>query len=383
MEVIPKKVIIVAGEASGDMQAANLVAAIKKVDPSIQFFGLGGEKMQQAGVTLLFNLADLAVVGFVEVLKNLKKIKQAFSLILEKADEIKPDAAILVDYPGFNLRLAKELKKRNIKVIYYISPQIWAWGLNRVKLIKQVVDKMIVVFKFEEELYQKFGVDATFVGHPFLDTVKPQTPKEEFLKNIGLSKDKQTIGLMPGSRRREVELHLPIMLKSAKLIQEQFKDAQFLVIKSTTVARQIFDKLLEISDFPCKITENASYNPMNGCDFLLIASGSATLEAAILLKPMVIIYKVSFLTWAFLKFMLKIPYVGLVNVIAGRKIVPECLQFDAAPEKISREMNKILASAEEIKKIKIDLENVRKSLGSEGASQRAAEAVVNFIRQAS
>ena len=379
MEITAKKIIIVAGEASGDMHAANLVSAIKKINPRIEFFGLGGKRMEQEGVALLFNLADLAVVGFVEVLKNLKKIRQAFSLILKKAEEIKPDAAILVDYPGFNLRLAKALKKRNIKVIYYISPQIWAWGLRRVKLIKKVVDKMIVVFKFEEELYKKFGIDALFAGHPFLDMINPTISRDNFLKSNGLSADKLTIGLMPGSRERETETHLPIMLESAKLIYKDIPNSQFMVIKSPSVSQDIFDKLLNRYSMPLKRIENVSYDSINACDFVLVASGSATLEAAILLKPMVIIYKVSFLTWVFLKFMLKIPYVGLVNVVAGRKIVPECLQFGATPKRISEETNRILSDQIELSRIKIDLSKVREKLGEKGASNRAAKEIVDII----
>jgi lipid-A-disaccharide synthase len=379
MAITLRRILIVAGEASGDMHAANLVKAIKEINPQIEFFGLGGSQMQQAGVKLLYNLADLAVVGFVEVLKNLKKIKSAFSLILNKADELKPDAAILVDYPGFNLRLAKELKKINIKVIYYISPQIWAWGLNRIKLIKEVVDKMIVVFKFEEELYKKFGIDAVFVGHPFLDIVKPDISRDELLQSYSLAKNKLTISLMPGSRVREVTTLLPLMLKSAKLLQEKLHDLQFIIIKSSSVSKEIFDKLLDNQNQEFKIIENKTYNCLDASDFVLVASGSATLEAAILQKPMVIIYKVTLLTWIFLKFMLRIPYVGLVNVVAGKKIVPECLQFKATPKRICSNILEILNSPERTNQIKADLAKMRNSLGTEGANARAAAEIVDFI----
>lgn len=381
MEIVKKKILIVAGEASGDMHAANLVLAIKNINPQIEFFGLGGKKMQQAGVDLLFNLADLAVVGFIEILRNFRKIKQAFSLILKKADEINPDAAILVDYPGFNLRLAKELKKRNIKVIYYISPQIWAWGLKRVNLIKKVVDKMIVLFKFEEELYQKFGVDAFFAGHPFLETVTAQLSRQDFLKNYALPPgEKQIIGLMPGSRKIEVLTLLPLMIKTAQLLNQEFRNTFFLVIKSQNVPQDLFDKFLSGSGLPYKIIENQSYDCINACDFVLVASGSATLEVAILQKPMVVIYKVSILTWVFLKFMLKIPYVGLVNVVVGRKIVPECLQFKATPKNIFAEIKNILISPEKMNQLKNDLQQVKESLGATGAAKRAATLITNMIR---
>lgn len=370
-----KRIIVVAGEASGDLHGANLVKALRELDPQLEFFGLGGEKMQQAGVKIFSNLVDLAVVGFVEVFKNLRKFRQIFSCILAKVNEIKPAVVILIDYPGFNLRLAREIKKRNIPLIYYISPQVWAWGGRRIRLIKQVVNKMLVVFKFEEELYKKYNIDVSFVGHPLLDVIKITKTKDETLNELGLPKNKLIISLLPGSRLKEVERHLPIMLATAKEVYQKIKDVQFLILKSATLPRELFEKHLKDS-FPLKLIEDKTYDCLNISDFALVASGTATLETAILGVPMIVIYKVSFLTWLTLKSLIKISNIGLVNVVAGRKIVPEFLQYNARAKDISRELVWLLENPKRLAQIKTDLQMVRDKLGSPGASQRAANLIL-------
>ena len=374
-----KKIIIVAGEASGDIHAANLVNAIHRLNQDIRFFGLGGTKMKEADVELFWNLTDLAVVGFIEVIKNLGKFRQIFLDLLNKVDQIKPEAVILIDYPGFNLRLAKELKKRKIKVIYYICPQVWAWGTNRIKKIKRYVDKMIAILKFEEELYYNAGIDVSFVGHPLLDIVWPTQSKEEFLKDNDLSSDNLTICLLPGSREKEIQRIFPTMLQTAKIIYEQIRHTQFMVAKSHTLAQDIFTKHMKNFNLPIKIIENNTYNCLNACDFAIVSSGTATLETAILKKPMVILYKIAFLSWLFLKNMVKIPHIGLVNVIASKKIVPEYTQYNCKAKKIAAEVLKILTNKERYAKIKSDLEEAIRLLGSPGASIRAAKIILELI----
>jgi len=374
-----KKIIIVAGEASGDIHAANLVKAIRNLNQDIRFFGLGGIKMKEADVELFYNLTDLAVVGFVEVIKNFNKFRRIFLDLLNKIDEIKPHAVILIDYPGFNLRLAKELKKRNLKVIYYISPQVWAWGINRIKKIKRYVDKIIVILKFEEELYYNAGVDVSFVGHPLLDIVSPTQSKEEFLKNNNLSDNNLTICLLPGSREKEIQRILPIMLQTAKMLHEQICHIQFLVIKSHTLSQEIFTNYIQNYKLPIKTIENNTYNCLNACDFAIVASGTATLETAILKKPMVILYKISFFTWLLLRHMVKIPYVGLVNVMAGKKIIPEYIQYNCLAKKIAPAVLEILTNKETCAKIKSDLETVNSLLGSPGSSNRAAKIILDLL----
>ena len=362
------------------MHASNLVAAIKKIKPEISFFGLGGEKLQQQGVRLYYNIVELAVVGIFEILKNLNKFKRIFDGLLKEADREKPDLAILVDYPGFNIRLAAELKKRNIPVVYYISPQIWAWGEKRINTIKKVVDLMIVVFKFEEGLYRKNSVPACFAGHPLIDTVKTTISKDAFNNKIGAIPEVLTISLLPGSREKEVKTLLPIMLESAKLIHRDLnKDAQFIILRSKTVEENIFHQIIKKHPLPVRIITDMTYDGLGSSDFAIVASGTATLETAILGIPMVILYKVSTLTYLYIKALIKIPYIGLVNVIKGEKFVEEFIQYNAKPEKIANYICNILNNEQKLNKIKQGLKDVVLNLGGKGASEKAAEAIMKFL----
>jgi lipid-A-disaccharide synthase len=374
------KVLIVAGEASGDLHASNLVKAIKNIRPQIEFFGLGGEKLKETDVNLYFNLVELAVVGFIEVLKNLTKFRKIFTGILKEVDKVKPDLAILVDYPGFNLRLAKELNKRHIPIIYYISPQVWAWGASRIKTIKKIISRMIVVFQFEEELYKKYEVPVSFVGHPLLDVVKADISKEDLFRSLRLDLNNFTFALLPGSREKEVTCLLPIMLETASLLYKYLgNNIQFLVLRSASVKEEIFNKILKRYSFPIQIVSNMTYNGLAASDFALVASGTATLETAILAKPMVILYKVSFITWAYLKLIIKIPYIGLVNVVRKEKFIAEFIQYDARPKKIADYIARIIKDNTKITHIKHGLSDLTSKLGEKGASSRAAQIVVEFL----
>lgn len=372
-----KKIVIVAGEASGDLHAASLVSALKALRPQVEFYGLGGRRMREAGVELFCDLTRLSVVGFFEVIKHLKEIRGIFNSLVVKVEELQPDAVILVDYPGFNLRLAKELKRRGFKVIYYISPQIWAWGLKRMDLIRAVVDKMIVAFKFEEELYKSYGVDVEFVGHPLLDLAKPR-PSSLRLDEAGLAPNKTTIALLPGSRNKEVARLLPIMLRACAIFCQKNPGAQFLLLKAETVDEEIFQAALVNLKLPLASISNRTYDGLNASDAAIVASGTATLQTAIMEVPMVITYKVSFLTWAFARWLIKIPYIGLANVVAGKKIVPECVQFQARPEIIAGNLQQILAP-DKYPAIKRELVRVKKILGEPGASRRAAAIVARML----
>ncbi|MCK5012899.1 MAG: lipid-A-disaccharide synthase [Candidatus Omnitrophica bacterium] len=375
----PKHLVVVAGEASGDMHAAHLIETIHRLDPSITFSGLGGPKMKAAGVHLHEDLTKMAVVGFWEVVKHYKDIKRIFHLILKKIEEIHVDAVILVDYPGFNLRLARELKKRNIKVIYYISPQVWAWKQKRVHFIKKNVDKMLVLFQFEKNFYADFGVDVHFVGHPLIDTIKVHSAKESFLESKNLSADKLTIGILPGSREKEIENLLPIMLEAAGILGQEFPQVQFLIMKAPTIARPSIERYLQNRSLTCQIVNGNIYDGINASDLCMVASGTATLETAILQKPMVVIYKTSLLTWILAKLFVKIANIGLVNVVAGNRIVPECVQFQATGQKIAGELKNIFTNELKIADIKTNLKSVKESLGPGGASLRAAEEILKTI----
>ncbi|MFC1698784.1 lipid-A-disaccharide synthase [Candidatus Omnitrophota bacterium] len=374
-----KKIVIVAGEASGDAHSASLIQALKNINPDLEISGMGGEKMRSAGARIQIDLAELAIIGFTDVLANFKKIKTAFKQLLAEIDSVKPAAVILVDYPGFNLKLAKEIKKRNIPVIYYISPQIWAWWPGRIKNIKRCVDKMIVLFEFEQKLYQDHGIDATFVGHPLLDSASVTTSKDEFLKKLGLTVQKKTIGLIPGSRKMEVERILPILLESARLIKNELPAAQFIVLKARGLAKEIFQKEVAKHDFPLPISENQTYDFLNACDFALVASGTATLETAIMQTPMLIVYKVSFLNWLIARMLIRLPYIGLVNVVAQKKIVPEFVQFQARPKDIAACALATLTHPQALTTVKQQLGQVRQRLGAKGATELAAQAILNYL----
>ena len=367
--------MIVAGEASGDMHAAHLVKEIQKLNPNITFSGLGGQAMKSQGVVLYEDLTRIAVIGFVEVLKHYAEFKRIFNLFLQKAKEVRPAAVILVDYPGFNLRLARELKNLNIKIIYYISPQVWAWKENRVEDIRKFTDKMLVLFQFEEKFYAKRNLKVAFVGHPLIDLVESQTanqPHSDPRKPL-------TIGILPGSRDKEINSLLPVMLEAASLLREQLPPVEFLLLKAPTISESLLQKFTRAWSMPVTIVKKNIYQGIAQCDLCMVASGTATLEVALLNKPMVIVYKTSFLTWLLAKFLIKIPYIGLVNVVAQKKIVPECIQFDATGAKIARELLAIYQSPSKVSQIKAELAKVRSSLGQAGAGKRAAQEVLKEI----
>ncbi len=375
-----KHFLIVAGEASGDVHAAHLVDELKKIDPSLTFSGVGGPRLRASGVELYQDISSLAVVGFVEVLRHYGAIRGIFDLVLEKIDEVKPRAVILVDYPGFNLRLAREIKKRGVKVIYYISPQVWAWKANRVEQVKKYVDRMLVLFRFEQDFYARRGVRVDFVGHPLADALNAPTDKKKFCQRHGLDTEKLTVGLLPGSRQNEINTLLPVMLGAADILREEFAPVQFLVLKAHTVERALLERYCRDAACRPKIIEAGTYDGINACHLCVVASGTATLETAILGKPMVIVYKTSFLTWLLAKLLVKIPYIGLVNVVAGKRVVAECVQFQATPEHVASELRKILTDEIRAAVIKEDLRNVRDLLGPPGASRRAAEIIYETTR---
>ncbi len=376
-----QQIILISGEASGDLHGAHLVEQLKKLKPNIAFSGLGGPKMEQAGVKLYEDLTRFAVVGFVEVLKHLRDFKRIFKMILNQIEALQPAAVILIDYPGFNLRLAKAIKTKwpHLKIIYYISPQIWAWKENRVQLIRSVVDKMLVILPFEKEFYAKHGINVEFVGHPLLEYLQNTNTSDYFFQKYNLSKDKYTIALLPGSRQKEVEKLLPIMLKTAQLLYQDNNKLQFILIQAPTVEKTVINDCLADTTIPVKVIAKENYEAIHAAQLCIVASGTATLEIAIQQKPMVIIYKTSFLTWLMAKCLVKIPYIGLVNVIAQKKIVPELIQSDADPVKIARELKDLYSNELRLADMKSELKKVRMSLGNLKASETAAKNIIDFI----
>lgn len=374
-----KRIMIIAGEPSGDLQAAHLVKSLKTINPHLEFFGLGSKKMQAEGVRIIYDMSQLAVVGFFEVIKHLGAFNRIFKKLTSLLDTRRPDAVILVDYPGFNLRFAKVAKEKNIPVIYYISPQIWAWGKGRISEIKKCVDKMIVIFGFEENLYKEAGVKVSFVGHPFLDIVKPEWKKEETLKHLHLHHHSKKIALLPGSREKEIERHLPVMLKACERIKAGLTDVEFIISRIKELDNSIYNKIISSSRIKPHSLENRPYEIMDIADIVIASSGSATLETAIMEKPMVIIYKTSFITWFLARNMIKIPDIGLVNVVAGKRIVPELVQFRATAQNIAKETLGILQNKHREEDIKKDLRAVKEKLGAQGAADRAAHLIVKLL----
>jgi len=371
-------IFIICGEPSGDLHAGNLAKKILEINPNIKISGVGGTCMREAGAKIYGNIKDLAVIGLFDVLKKLPKFFSLQRLILEKIKAEKPDAIILVDFSGFNLRLARKINK-TLPVIYYVSPQVWASRPGRVKTIKEYIHKMIVLFKFEEEFYKRYGINATFIGHPLLDIVAPTMDGKEFLNKSGLLESKTTIVLLPGSRKQEIKNILPVMLEASILINKNMANVQFVIAKSPQVDLDIYNRIISESFTDLKIIEGKTYDCLNIADFCLVASGTATLETAIMQRPMAIIYKMNLLNYFLYRPMVRLPYIGMVNIVAGEKIVPEFIQFGAHPKKISEQVLEILQNPTRTEQMKDGLALVKSLLGEKGASLRAAQIIIDFL----
>ena len=375
------KILVVAGEPSGDLVASDLVRNLKNLDPELEFFGIGGHLSRRAGVEISFDIERLALVGLAEVLKSIFTIGRVYKNLLKIIDLKKPDLAILVDYPGFNLRLAGELKARSIPVVYYVSPQVWAWGRERIKIIKECVRKIIVFFKFEEELYKTYGVDVEFVGHPLLDTVKTGRPrKDEILKKYGMTEGRLTVALLPGSRAMEIKTLLPIMINASKIIQKTLKEAQFVIAKHKDLPPDLYEKPVKDAGLNIRFSDGDTHNILSASDFAIVASGTATLETAIIGTPFIIVYKGSPLTYIAYLIVRRIPFLGIVNIILRKEAVPELIQSNATPEKIARKAIDIITDERKKNAMRDGFDSIRASLGSPGASIRAAKAILPLLR---
>lgn len=358
--------------------AGDLSQVIKNLDPSIKISGVGGENLAKSGCEIFYDIKELSVMGFFDVLKKLPKFLKLKKIILEKINTDKPDAIILVDFSGFNLRLAKAVNK-DIPVIYYVSPQVWASRKGRINYIKKFISMMVVLFKFEEEFYRRNGIQSTCVGHPLLDLVKPSLPEQEFLEIFRISPEKKIIALLPGSRKQEVKLILPIMLKAAYLINQVIPQTQFIIAKSPNLDTQIYQNERRKFSLDIKIIDGRTYDCLSIAEASLVCSGTATLEAAITQKPFVIIYKTNLLNYLLYRPQIKIPYIGMVNIVAGKKIVPEFIQFAATPRKISASILKFLQEPLAADCLSQSLKNIKDDLGSAGAAGRAAKLILDFI----
>ncbi len=371
----PIKLMLVAGEASGDKHAAHLVAALKALRPEIHFtfFGSGGDEMRASGVNTLVDVRELAIMGALEIAAALPKFLRVFRQLREAANAQKPDAVILVDWPEFNLRLAKKLKQDGHRVFYYISPQVWAWRSYRVKQIKRDVERMLVILPFEQEFYKQHGVQVEYVGHPLLDSVRVTASRDEFCRKYNLDPARPIIALLPGSRRKEVSYILPPMLAAARELSQTNPALQLVIALAPTIART----QTQTPSLPnLTVVENDTYNTVAAAELAVVASGTATLETAIIGTPLIVCYRASALNWQLFTPFIKVPFVGMPNLIAGRAIAPELLQKDLTGARLARQIREWSGDPERLQQARADLAEVRRKLGAANASQRAAEIVM-------
>ncbi len=374
------KIFIIAGENSGDLHGSNLVKEMLRLCPDVEFYGLGGESMERAGVNLLFNTVEsLAIVGFIEVVTNIMKIKKVMNMTRDFLEHEKPDALILIDYPGFNLRMARFAHEHGIPVIYYICPQFWAWQYKRVKTIARYVDKLLSILPFEAAMLEKEGVNVSYVGHPLLDVMNITMNKEEAFEYFGFDPTKKLIGFLPGSRKSEVKRHLPVMLEAAEKIRDKIPDVQFVLPRATTIDPALVEYYCSLSPIDVTIIDKYRYNIRSTMDFAIVTSGTATLETAFMECPMVIVYKASYLSFLIAKGLVRLPYIGLVNIIAGHMLVPELLQHEVTPLNVAETSIKMLKDPETLEAIRYEMKKIKEKMGGAGASTRAANEVLGFL----
>ena len=370
-------ILVVAGEASGDLHGTGLVRELKSKLPEYRFFGFGGDQMIGEGFEAVFHIRDMSVLGFLEIVKHFPLFRRLFRTVSRLVREEKPEVVIFIDCPGFNLRAAKRIRKYGVPIVYYISPQVWAWGKRRVNTIARLVDRMIVIFPFEEAIYGEVGVDVCFAGHPLKDELHTSLTKIEFFQEIGFDTEQPTVGLLPGSRRQEVQALIPEMVSVVGILREKIPGLQAVVGKAETLDCEDYEPFLEGSDVV--LAEDRTRDVMAHSDAVIVASGTATLETALFQTPMVIVYKVSPISFRIGKALVKIKNIGIVNIIAGEEIVPELLQEDARAAKIAEEVEPLLVESQKREEMVEALGKVSHSLGEGGASRRAAEAILDFM----
>jgi lipid-A-disaccharide synthase len=398
------KILIVAGEASGDDHAARLVAAIRESAPQAEFFGVGGEALEGQGVRLLCHASELAVVGLLEVVKHLPSIWRALAAIGRVLKTARPDLAILVDFPDFNFWVARLAKYWRVPVLYYISPQVWAWRTYRVRTIARLTDRMVVIFPFEADFYRERGVAVEYVGHPFRETLPPLRDRNAFLAAQGLDPEPLTIALLPGSRAGEIERHLPLILQAAHLIHQSIPQIQFILPLASTAPAGLVEGMVgkftdsleegkltvgaglkpaptvSIRSGPfLKIIHGQSYQALSAAHMAVVASGTATVEAALAAVPTVIVYRVSPLTFAVARRVIRVEHVGMANLLAGERMFPELIQDNFTPAHLAQEVLNLINDPERMIAVRRGLATVIRRLGGSGASRRAAQVALELM----
>lgn len=373
------RILIVTGEASGDLHGANLAKAVTTIDPSAELVGIGGAAMRAAGVSLVPGVPQLDVMGLIG-LSAVRAMLQRIRAIRRVLKAEKWDLVVLIDNPGLNFHFARVAKSAGRRVLYYIAPQIWAWRPGRMKWIQRRVNHVVVILPFEAELYRQAKVRCTFVGHPLLDAVAPHYDRAELRRRFGLDETAPVVGLLPGSRRHEVEMLLPILLDAAGKMLASAPRTQFVLAQASSIGDNQLQSLLQQSSVPVRVVQDQSSEVMAASDVLWVASGTATLQAAVVGTPMVLLYKTTWLTYRLARWLINVPWIGLVNLVAGRSVVPELIQEEATAERLCQEAQRLMNDKSAYNGMKDALRQVRQSLGEPGASHRAAQIVLAECR---
>lgn len=371
---------MVAGEASADLHGSNLVRAMKRLDPSIGFHGIGGKHMEEAEVKILIPASDMAVVGLTEVFAKIRKIAKARRKLKEIFKNNRPDLFIPIDYPGFNIHMAGLAKRYNVPVLYYISPQVWAWRTGRVKKIAHRVDRMAVILPFEEDFYRERGVDVEYVGHPLLDSIPQDLDRDEIIRKMDLENAYPVLGVLPGSRKEEIENHLPVMIKAVEILSSRYPHMRCLLPIAPTITPDLVESLLKQSSTEINISQGSFYETLTACDLALVASGTATVETAIMGVPMVLVYRASPITYWVGKRVIKVPFLGLVNLVADERVIPELIQNEVTPDRLAHEAIEILEGGQKRENMIDKLALVKERLGGGGASERTARIAMEMLK---
>lgn len=372
------KLLIVAGESSGDLHGAALARELLQREPTLDLLGVGGEKMRTAGVRNVGDVTAYAAVGLVEPLRNLMRFTELYRRLISVLRRERPDAVVLIDFPEFNLRFAERVKDAGIPLVYYISPQVWAWRPWRIHRIVELVDRMVVFFDFERELYAGHGQDVTWVGHPLVDLLAEAPSGGDLRRDLGIGADGLLVGLLPGSRVKEVERLMPVMAGGAALMLRQRPDARFVVGCAPNIDPGWLRRFLP-GDLPIDVVADRTYDVMRSSTLLLVASGTATLEAAVFGTPMVMMYRLAWLSYLVARLLVQIRSYSLVNIVARKAVIPELIQYDATPARVAAEALAMLEGGR-LEAIRRELADVRNRLGAPGASGRAADAVLDLMR---
>ncbi|HEY6084728.1 MAG TPA: lipid-A-disaccharide synthase [Nitrospira sp.] len=373
------RILIVTGEASGDLHGANLARAILSLDASAQLVGVGGAEMKSAGVSMIQGIPQLDVMGLIG-LSAVRAVIQRVRAIRRVLKSEAWDLVVLIDNPGLNFHFARVAKAAGRRVLYYIAPQIWAWRPGRIKWIQRRVDHMVVILPFEPDIYHRAGVRCTFVGHPLLDAVNTQYDRSALRRHFGLDGDSPVVGLLPGSRVAEINMLLPVLLETAALLVARDPKTQFVLAQASSIDDNLIRTILKDSRVPVKVVREQASEVMAAADVLLVASGTATLQAAVVGTPMVLLYKTTPVTHRLARWVIRVKWIGLVNLVAGRSLVPEIIQHEATPARLSEEVLRLLNNPKLYREMTDGLRAVRKQLGEPGASLRAAKVVLAECR---